>query len=115
MEREEIGRDLASGTLLHSYTQAHSASMKLIPREDSAYISLLVSGYTASISLEKVGEVKKGDRMLVTAAAGGTGQFTVQLAKLARCHMIGTGSTDEKVDFSALSGAINRSTTRRRT
>ena len=28
--------------------------------------------------------------MLVTAAAGGTGQFAVQLAKLAGCHVIAT-------------------------
>ena len=35
----------------------------------------------------------------MTAAAGGTGQFAVQLAKLAGCHVIGTCSTDEKVEF----------------
>ena len=37
--------------------------------------------------------------MLVTAAAGGTGQFAVQLAKLACCHVIGTCSTDKKAAF----------------
>ena len=36
--------------------------------------------------------MKKGDRVLVMAAAGGTGQFAIQLAKLARCHMIDTCS-----------------------
>ena len=71
----------------------------LLPRLDPAYLSLLVSGCTASIALEKVGEIKKGDKVLVTAAAGGTGQFAVQLAKLAGCHVIGTCSTDEKADF----------------
>ena len=38
-------------------------------------------------------------KVLVTAAAGGTGQFAVQLAKLAGCHVIGTCSTDDKVAF----------------
>jgi len=38
-------------------------------------------------------------QVLVTAAAGGTGQFAVQLAKLAGCHVIGTCSTDAKVKF----------------
>ena len=71
----------------------------LIPREDPAYLSLLVSGCTASISLQRVGEVQNEDKVLVTAAAGGTGQFAVQLAKLAGCHVIGTCSTDEKADF----------------
>lgn len=71
----------------------------LIPREDPAYLSLLVSGCTASISLQQVGEIQKGDKVLITAAAGGTGQFAVQLAKLAGCHVIGTCSTDKKADF----------------
>lgn len=33
---------------------------------------------------------------LVTAAAGGTGQFAVQLAKLAGCHVVATCSDDAK-------------------
>jgi len=37
--------------------------------------------------------------VLVTAAAGGTGQFAVQLAKLAGCHVIGTCSSPDKVAF----------------
>ena len=70
-----------------------------VPKCDPHFLTFLVSGMTASIALEKVGEVKKGDTVLVTAAAGGTGQFAVQLAKLAGCHVIGTCSTDEKVKF----------------
>jgi len=38
-----------------------------------------------------------GETVLVTAAAGGTGQFAVQLAKLAGCHVIGTCSSPSKV------------------
>ena len=67
-----------------------------IPRADPAYLSLLLSGCTASISLKRAGEIKEGEKVLVTAAAGGTGQFAVQLAKRAGCHVIGTCSTDEK-------------------
>lgn len=70
-----------------------------IPNADPRYISFIVSGLTASISLEKLGELKAGEKVLVTAAAGGTGQFAVQLAKLAGCHVIGTCSSEEKVDF----------------
>ncbi len=71
----------------------------LVPKCNPHYIPLLVSGLTASIALDKVGQLKRGEKVLVTAAAGGTGQFAVQLAKLAGCHVIGTCSTDEKVDF----------------
>ncbi|ELU06398.1 hypothetical protein CAPTEDRAFT_173764 [Capitella teleta] len=62
-------------------------------------LSYLVSGLTAAISLEKVGEIRRGEKVLVTAAAGGTGQFAVQWAKAHGCHVIGTCSSDEKVEF----------------
>ncbi len=41
--------------------------------------------------------MKTGETVLVTAAAGGTGQFAVQLAKLAGNTVIATCSTPEKV------------------
>ena len=44
-----------------------------LPGCSPKYLPLLVSGLAASISLEQVGEIKKGDKVLVTAAAGGTG------------------------------------------
>jgi len=58
-----------------------------------------VGGLTASLALQYVGEMKSGQTVLVTAAAGGTGHFAVQLAKLAGNHVIGTCSSDDKVDF----------------
>lgn len=70
-----------------------------LPRIDPHFLPLLISGLTASISLDCFGDLKKGENVLVTAAAGGTGQFAVQLAKLAGCHVIGTCSSDEKVKF----------------
>ena len=64
------------------------------------YTALLLSGPTASISLEKFGDLSaKNKTVLVTAAAGGTGQFAVQIAAMAGCHVIGTCSTDQKVEL----------------
>ena len=37
-----------------------------------------------------------GETVLITAAAGGVGNWCVQLAKLAGNHVIGTCSTQEK-------------------
>ncbi|CAH0481269.1 unnamed protein product [Peronospora belbahrii] len=51
-----------------------------------------------SIALEQVGEMKSIEAVFVSAAAGGTGQYVVQLAKLAGNHVIGTCSSDEKVE-----------------
>lgn len=62
-------------------------------------LAVLVSGATAFIALQRVGEMKRGETVLVTAAAGGTGHFAVQVAKLAGCRVIGTCSSPEKVEF----------------
>ena len=70
-----------------------------IPSLKPEYLAFIISGTTASISLEKVGELKQGETVLVTAAAGGTGQFAVQLARAAGCHVIGTCSSDSKMEF----------------
>lgn len=53
---------------------------------------------SSSTALEVSGHLKAGEKVLVTAAAGGTGQFAVQLAKLAGCHVIATcGGPDKAV------------------
>ena len=88
-----------SGGTYSEYTVVPAKQTIPIPALKPDYVPLLVSGLTASLSLEKLGDLKKGEKVLVTAAAGGTGQFAVQLAHLAGCHVIGTCSTDEKVEF----------------
>lgn len=70
-----------------------------IPSAQAEFVPFMVSGLTAAIALDKVGEIKSGQTVLVTAAAGGTGQFAVQWAKQAGCHVIGTCSSDAKVEF----------------
>jgi len=78
-------------------------------------IPLLISGLTASLALEQMGglnftavvseQPKKlmtnGRQVvvLVTAAAGATGTFAVQLAKMAGAFVAGTCSSDEKADY----------------
>ncbi|XP_039001824.1 probable quinone oxidoreductase [Hibiscus syriacus] len=67
-----------------------------IPRPDPEVVALLTSGLTASIALEEVGQMKSGKVVLVTAAAGGTGQFAVQLSKLAGNKVVATCGGNEK-------------------
>ncbi|KAG2434043.1 hypothetical protein HXX76_007771 [Chlamydomonas incerta] len=59
-------------------------------------VALLTSGLTASIALEQAGRIAAGETVLVTAAAGGTGQFAVQLAKAAGCHVVATCGGPDK-------------------
>lgn len=61
-------------------------------------MSLTVCGVSASVAL-KVGHLGTNETVFVSAAAGGTGQFVVQLAKLAGNHVIGTCSSDDKAAF----------------
>ncbi|KAG6572616.1 putative alcohol dehydrogenase [Phytophthora cinnamomi] len=78
------------------YNEVDMAMVVKVPAATPDALPLIVGGSSASIALEQVGEMKSNETVLVTAAAGGTGQFVVQLAKLAGNHVIGTTSSDAK-------------------
>jgi NADPH-dependent curcumin reductase CurA len=59
-------------------------------------LTLMPTGVSALVALEQVGEMKHGEVVLVTAAAGGTGHIAVQLAKLAGNHVIGVCGSEAK-------------------
>ncbi|KAK5892747.1 hypothetical protein CesoFtcFv8_013099 [Champsocephalus esox] len=81
------------------YTVVPAKESVPVPAVKPEFLTLLVSGATAYIALKRLGDLTKGETVLVTAAAGGTGQFAVQFAKQAGCHVIGTCSTNEKAGF----------------
>mmetsp|Transcript_109372 Transcript_109372/g.193760 ORF Transcript_109372/g.193760 Transcript_109372/m.193760 type:complete len:417 (-) Transcript_109372:158-1408(-) len=58
--------------------------------------ALRISGLTALVALELTGQIRQGQTILITAAAGGTGHFGVQIAKLNGAKVIATCSTEEK-------------------
>lgn len=68
-----------------------------IPEASKEVLTLGLSALTAAVGLHEVGEMKKGgETVLVTAAAGATGSYAVQLAKAAGNHVIGTcGGADK--------------------
>ncbi|CAG9570997.1 oxidoreductase-like_protein [Leishmania major strain Friedlin] len=73
---------------------------KPIPRVAREYLPLDLSATTASIALEHVLKPQPGERAVVTAAAGGTGQFAVQLLKhVYGCSVVGTCSSPSKEVF----------------
>ena len=87
-------------------------SLLPVPSTDAHFLPLLVSGLTASIALEQTGEMKvagvngaKKETVLVTAAAGATGLFAVQLAKAAGHHVVATCSSSEKAEVLRALGA----------
>lgn len=59
-------------------------------------VALTLSGMTAAAALEHTAKVQPGEVVLVTAAAGGTGHFAVQLAQLAGARVVAVAGSDAK-------------------
>ncbi|KAJ4847423.1 hypothetical protein Tsubulata_036301 [Turnera subulata] len=99
----ESVRDLKVGTpaavmtygSFAEFTVVPAKNILPVPRPDPEVVAMLTSGLTASIALEKA-RMESGKVVLVTAAAGGTGQFAVQLAKLAGNKVVATCGGKEK-------------------
>ncbi|GAB9473072.1 alcohol dehydrogenase [Globisporangium polare] len=81
------------------YAEVDAATVLKTPEVSPLMVPLTVCGVSAILALEKVGQLSTNETVFVTAAAGGTGQFVVQLAKLAGNHVIGTCSSDEKAEY----------------
>ena len=76
--------------------------------------AVYLQGLTAHYLTTTTYPIKKGDWVLVHAAAGGTGSLVVQMAKLRGATVIGTAGSDEKVTIARAAGAdhvINYNTT----
>ncbi|KAM9425584.1 prostaglandin reductase 1-like isoform 2-T3 [Pholidichthys leucotaenia] len=56
-------------------------------------------GLTAVYGLEEVLQLKKGETLLVNAAAGAVGSLVGQIAKIKGCKVVGSAGTDAKVAF----------------
>ncbi|MDV6170325.1 NADP-dependent oxidoreductase [Flavobacterium sp. DG1-102-2] len=102
------------GKAYAEYVAAPADQLALKPSnisyEEAAAATL--AALTAWQAVTRLINVKKGDRVLVHAAAGGVGQFAVQIAKNLGAYVIGTSSaankdfvlslgTDEYIDYKA--------------
>jgi NADPH-dependent curcumin reductase CurA len=56
-------------------------------------------GLTAYAGLLKVGELKDGERVFVSAASGAVGAIVCQIAKAKGCYVVGSAGSDEKCDW----------------
>jgi NADPH-dependent curcumin reductase CurA len=55
-----------------------------------------LSAVTAYFGMRDIGAVKPGDRVLVSAAAGGVGQIAAQMARIEACRIVGIAGGAEK-------------------
>ena len=65
----------------------------------------LIGGLTALTLIREAHPVKPDDWVLVPAAAGGTGQWLCQLLRATGARVIGTASTDAKLEVARAAGA----------
>ena len=72
---------------------------------DEQALAMLVQGTTAWHILKTIGHVKKGESVVIFAAAGGVGSVAVQLAKMWGAFVIAVTSSAEKADIALSLGA----------
>jgi NADPH-dependent curcumin reductase CurA len=56
-------------------------------------------GMTAYVGLMDIGQIKEGDVVFVSAAAGAVGAVACQIAKLKGCRVIGSAGSDAKISW----------------
>lgn len=92
-----------------AYTDARNvAADKLVPLpasvSDEAAATLLFKGMTAQYLLRRTHKVQSGELLLVHSAAGGVGQILTRWAKALGAVVIGTTSSEHKIDIAKSAG-----------
>ncbi|HUA85063.1 MAG TPA: quinone oxidoreductase [Bryobacteraceae bacterium] len=89
------------------YAAAPETALVQIPAsvsfKDAA--AVMLQGMTAHYLTHSTFPLKKGDTMLVHAAAGGTGRLIVQMAKMLGARVIGTAGSPAKAQIAREAGA----------
>lgn len=99
-----VGALVSSMLGWREHAQAPGAAFELLPRmpgiPEQAYLGVLgMPGLTAWGGLNIVGQMKAGDTVFVSGAAGAVGSVACQLAKIAGCTVVGTAGSDQKCEW----------------
>lgn len=85
------------------YHLSDGSDLSLVTPEDEALTTHLHilggTGLTAYGGLLVTGELKEGENVFVSAAAGAVGSVVCQIAKIRDCRVAGSCGSDEKVDY----------------
>ncbi len=72
------------------------------------YLSVLgLTGMTAYVGLLKIGGLKKGDNVFVSAASGAVGSIVCQIAKIHGCRVVGSAGSAEKIKWLKESAGVD--------
>lgn len=87
------------GTAYQEYQVIHKDIATKIPAATPDYLAINPTGISATLAVKNTAEVKEGETVIVSAAAGGLGHFIVQLCKLKGCHVVGICGSEQKVEL----------------
>lgn len=102
--KEFVKGDIVHGRLAWQKYQAMEAGKleKVDPGlgNVSTAVSILgVTGLAAYFGLEKIGQIKKGETVVVSGAAGAVGGTAVQIARIKGCRVIGIAGSEKKIEY----------------
>jgi NADPH-dependent curcumin reductase CurA len=103
-----VGDAVATVRFTGGYREANiapAAHFALVPSATRDWLTLASTGVSALLALEQVGQVKDGETVAVSAAAGGLGHLIVQLALLRGCHVVAVCGGARKAKFVSGLGA----------
>ena len=101
--------DFEIGDIVHgrfAWQKYQSASVNDIEKVDpnlapiSTAVSMLgVPGLAAYFGMLKIGQLKKGETVVVSGAAGSVGSIAAQIARIKGCRVIGIAGSPQKIDY----------------
>lgn len=93
----KIGDKVLGLTYWQKYSILNAKQLAPLPNNYKDYSDFLgvlgITGLTAYFGYKKIGKLKKGEIVIVSAAAGAVGELAVQLAKVEGCTVIGIASS----------------------
>ena len=102
VENLQVGDFVSTTRFTQAYREYQTeAAEKVwkIPALRPEYVALRPTAVSALVALEQVGQIKDGETVAITAAAGGLGQFVMQFAKMRGCRVVGICGGAHKVPF----------------
>lgn len=97
-----VGDAVASMRFKSGYREvniAKASEFVRLPDASSENLTLASTGVAALLALEHAGQLRDGETVAVSAAAGGLGHLIVQLAKLRGCKVIAVCGGPDKARF----------------
>lgn len=89
----KVGDKILGLTYWQKYSVIDGKGCTLLPKDHKnleVFLGVLgIAGLTAYFGLKKIGNLKKGEKVVVSAASGSVGEIAVQLAKIAGCEVCG--------------------------